>query len=95
MKQTSKNLALWLVLGLMFLLLFSVFTRQHNREPEIVFSEFWAAVEKGDVLEVTIQGQNVEGKFQNGESFTTYVPYDPDLVKTLQAKEVRITAKPG
>ncbi len=80
MNQTSKNLALWLVLGLMFLLLFSVFTRQRNSEPEIVFSEFWSAVEKGDILEVTIQGQNVQGRFQNGESFRTFVPNDPDLV---------------
>ncbi|MFQ5542703.1 MAG: ATP-dependent metallopeptidase FtsH/Yme1/Tma family protein, partial [Candidatus Binatia bacterium] len=61
MNQTSKNLALWLVLGLMFLLLFSVFTRQHGREPEVVFSDFWAAVDKGDISEVTIQGQNIHG----------------------------------
>lgn len=95
MNQTSKNLALWLVLGLMFLLLFSVFTRQRGGEPEIVFSEFWSAIEKGDILEVTIQGQNVQGKFQNGESFMTFVPYDPDLVKTLREKKVRITARPA
>ncbi|MFQ5916927.1 MAG: ATP-dependent zinc metalloprotease FtsH [Candidatus Binatia bacterium] len=95
MNQTSKNLALWLVLGLMFLLLFSVFTRQHGREPEVVFSDFWAAVDKGDISEVTIQGQNIHGKYQSGESFRTFAPSDPDLVKTLRAKKVRIAAKPA
>ncbi|MFQ5540305.1 MAG: ATP-dependent zinc metalloprotease FtsH, partial [Candidatus Binatia bacterium] len=95
MNQTSKNLALWLVLGLMFLLLFSVFTRQHGREPEVVFSDFWAAVDKGDISEVTIQGQNIHGKYQSGESFRTFAPNDPDLVKTLRAKKVRIAAKPA
>ena len=94
MNQTSKNLALWLVLGLMFLLLFNVFTRQHSREPDVVFSDFWASVEKGDVQEVTIQGKRIQGKYQSGESFKTFAPTDPELVKMLRDRKVRITAKP-
>ncbi len=94
MNQTSKNLALWLVLGLVFLLLFNVFTRQHSREPEVVFSDFWASVEKGDVQEVTIQGNSIQGKYQSGESFKTFTPGDPDLVKMLRERKVRIAAKP-
>jgi len=94
LNQTSKNLALWLVLGLMFLLLFNVFTRQHSKDPEVVFSDFWAAVEKGEIQEVTIQGQSIQGKYQNGERFKTFAPNDPDLVKTLRARKIRIAAKP-
>ena len=94
MNQVSKNLALWLVLGLIFLLLFNIFSRQHGREPEIVFSEFMGAVEKGDVQEVMIQGHNIQGKYQNGERFRTFAPNDPELVKTLREKRVKIAAKP-
>ena len=94
MNQATKNLALWLVLGLMFLLLFNVFTRQQSREPEIIFSDFWSAVERGDVQEVTIQGQHVHGKYQSGERFRTFSPSDPDMVKTLREKNIRIAAKP-
>ncbi len=94
MNPLSKNLALWLVLGLIFLLLFNIFSNQQRRDPEIVFSEFWGAVEKGDVLEVTIQGNNIRGEFQNGERFRTFTPNDPELVKTLREKRVKITAKP-
>ncbi len=94
MNQATKNLALWLVLGLMFLLLFNVFTRQQGREPEIIFSDFWSAVERGDVQEVTIQGQHVHGKYQSGERFRTFAPGDPDLVKTLRERNIRIAAKP-
>ncbi len=94
MNQATKNLALWLVLGLMFLLLFNVFTRQQGREPEIIFSDFWSAVERGDVQEVTIQGQHVHGKYQSGERFRTFSPSDPDMVKTLREKDIRIAAKP-
>jgi cell division protease FtsH len=94
LNQLSKNLALWLVLGLVFLLLFNVFSKQHGREPEVVFSEFLAAVEKGDVQEVTIQGNNIQGKYKNGERFRSFAPNDPELVKTLREKRVKIAAKP-
>ena len=78
----------------MFLLLFNVFTRQQSREPDVVFSDFWASVDKGDVQEVTIQGKRIEGKYQSGESFKTFTPTDPELVKMLRDRKVRITAKP-
>jgi cell division protease FtsH len=89
-----KNFALWLVLFLLVLLLFNVFSKQHGRDPEIVFSEFLGALERGEVQEVVIQGQNIQGKYQNGERFKTFAPNDPDLVKTLRDKKVKIAAKP-
>jgi len=92
--QVSRNVALWLVLGLMFLLLFNLFNKQQTKEPEVVFSDFVAAAEKGDVTEVTIQGQNIRGKYHNGERFKTFAPEDPELVKLLREKGVKIAAKP-
>jgi cell division protease FtsH len=92
--QFSRNVALWLVLGLMFLLLFNLFNKQQTKEPEIIFSDFMAAAEKGDVTEVTIQGSNIRGKYHNGERFKTFAPEDPDLVKILRDKGVKIAAKP-
>ncbi|MBI1814453.1 MAG: ATP-dependent metallopeptidase FtsH/Yme1/Tma family protein [Deltaproteobacteria bacterium] len=94
MNQISRNVALWLVLGLMFLLLFNLFNKQQAREPDIIFSEFVAALDKGDLTEVTIQGHNIKGKFHNGERFKTFAPEDPELIKLLRAKGVKITAKP-
>jgi cell division protease FtsH len=94
MNQFSRSIALWLVLGLMFLLLFNVFSRQQTREPEIVFSDFLSQVDKNQVAEVTIQGNSIHGKTASGEHFKTYAPRDPDLVKVLLQKGVRITAKP-
>jgi cell division protease FtsH len=94
MNQFSRSIALWLVLGLMFLLLFNVFSRQQTREPEIVFSDFLGQVEKNQVSEVVIQGNSIHGRTTSGEHFKTYAPRDPDLVKILLGKGVRITAKP-
>lgn len=93
--KISSNLALWLVLGLMFLLLFNLFNRQQPREPEVVFSDFFTAVEKGEVSEVVIQGQVIRGIFRNDEHFKTFTPIDdPDLMRTLREKGVRVSARP-
>jgi cell division protease FtsH len=94
MNQFSRSIALWLVLGLMFLLLFNIFSRQQSREPEIIFSDFLNQVEKNQVSEVTIQGSLIHGRTAGGERFKTYAPHDPDLVKTLRDKGVKIAAKP-
>jgi cell division protease FtsH len=95
MNQFSRSIALWLVLGLMFLLLFNIFSRQQPREPEIIFSDFLNQVEKGQVRTVTIQGNLIKGETTTNEHFKTYAPYDPDIVKTLRDKNVNIAAKPA
>jgi cell division protease FtsH len=78
----------------MFLLLFNLLNKQQSKPPEIPFSDFFAAVDKGEVEEVTIQGQNVRGKFHSGERFKTFAPEDPELVPLLRSKDVKIIAKP-
>ena len=78
----------------MFLLLFNLFNRQQQREPEKKFSEFVDLVEKGEVSEVVIQGQTIRGKLRNDERFKTFAPEDPDLMRLLREKKVEISARP-
>jgi len=73
--------------------LFSVLSKQYRREPDITFSEFMAAVERDDVQAVVIQGHNIQGTYKNGGQFKTFEPDDPDLVKSLRDKKVKIAAK--
>ena len=94
MSQSSKQIALWLVLLLVLLGVFSIFSKQSGRDPEIVFSEFLGSVERGEVQEVVIQGHNIHGKYKTGERFRTFAPDDPELVKSLRDKKVKIAAKP-
>ena len=94
MNQFSRNLALWLVLGLMFLLLFQIFNKQPGQEPEKNYSEFSEALDKGEVSEVLIQGNVIRGRFQSGERFSTYDPGDTQLISRLRDKGVKIQAKP-
>jgi cell division protease FtsH len=78
----------------MFLLLFNIFSRPQTREPEIIFSDFLNQVDRNQVSEVTIQGNEIHGLTSGGEHFKTYAPTDPDLVNTLRVKGVKIAARP-
>ena len=95
LSSSSKRIAFWTGLALLGLMIFSVFSKSYQSEPEIIFSEFMAAVERGEVREVLLQGQSIQGKYKNGEQFRTFAPDDPELMKSLRDKQVKIAAKPG
>lgn len=95
MKQSiHKNLALWLIIIATMIFLYNMFSHTKPASDEVVFSDFIEAVESGTVEEVTIQGDDIYGKFKDGKKFRTFAPNDPELVKTLRNKGVKISAKP-
>jgi cell division protease FtsH len=92
----GKNLALWIVIGLLLVALFNLFQTSSSRGPQstLAFSDFLNDVNRGQVADVTIQGNNISGHFTDSRAFTTYTPNDPNLVSRLTEKNVRITAAP-
>jgi len=94
LNQSSKRIAFGLVLALVLLAIFSLFTKEYRSEPEIAFSDFLGSVERGDIEAVVIQGHYVHGSYKNGAGFKTFAPDDPELVKSLRRTNVKIAAKP-
>ncbi|HJV58764.1 MAG TPA: ATP-dependent zinc metalloprotease FtsH [Methylomirabilota bacterium] len=94
MNPFYKNLALWMVIGLIVILLFQLFQQNQAPRGEIVFSDFLKKVESGEVREVTLKGNNVSGRMSDGSSFRTFTADYPDLVKSLKDKGVKIDVKP-
>jgi len=90
----QKNIALWLVISLVFVFLFHIFNQPKQVKESIVYSDFADRIEKGQIAEVTIQGGKVTGKLIDGRDFRTYAPDDTELVSLLKKKKVRISAKP-
>jgi cell division protease FtsH len=88
-----KNLALWLVISLMLIMLFQVFRQPERVSAPVSYSEFLTMVEAGRVVQVTIQGENISGVSSQG-TFSTYSPKDPELIPLLRSRDVKITAKP-
>jgi cell division protease FtsH len=94
MNPFYKNLALWMVIGLIVILLFQLFQQNQSPRGEIVFSDFLKKVESGEVREVTLKGNNVSGRLSDGSSFRTFTADYPDLVKSLKDRGVKIDVKP-
>ena len=92
MNQMSRNLALWLVLGLMVVLLFNMFQGQRSPDQELSYSEFVAALDTGMVDEVTVQGNTITGT-RSGARFRTYGPQE-DAIERFLDKEIPFEVKP-
>jgi len=89
-----KNLALWIVITLMMIMLYNLFNQQHLAETSISYTEFLTMVEKERVSSVVIQGHELYVTDSNRNRFKVYAPQDSDLIKILRNKGVTITAKP-
>ncbi|MEE9556876.1 MAG: ATP-dependent metallopeptidase FtsH/Yme1/Tma family protein, partial [Candidatus Adiutricales bacterium] len=89
-----KNLALWLVISIMMVLLFNMFNTRPPTTNEIAYSEFINSIDSGEVSSVVISGSQISGDRIDGQKFTLYAPNDPELIKNLRAKNVKISASP-
>ena len=58
----SRNLALWVVIGLLVFALFNLFqgsSTQRGPQTTLAFSDFLVSVESGEVRDITIKGNIV------------------------------------
>jgi cell division protease FtsH len=100
----SKNLALWLLVGLLALALFQMMSRQRNPTQEFSYTEFSRQLDQGNIARVEIfDGKRLEGDFKNGvtkdnrtaKSFQVLLPVanSEEFIKRLDDAGVPITAK--
>lgn len=94
MNPFYKNLALWLVITLMMVMLYNLFSQQQMADTSISYTAFLDMVDSGRVAEVVIQGQELYVTDINRNRFKIYSPLDNDLINTLRAKKITISAKP-
>jgi cell division protease FtsH len=95
MNTNLRNFALWVIIVLLLLALFTLFQSPSQRQSaqDISFSQLLTEVDQGRVRDVLIQGQEIHGNFTDGRPFNTYAPNDPSLVQRLYGKGVQITAR--
>ena len=95
MNANLRNFALWVIIVLLLLALFTLFQNpsQRTQSQEISFSQLLNEVEQGRVRDVLIQGPEIHGNFTDGRGFQTYAPHDPSLIQRLYGKGVSITAR--
>ncbi len=96
MNANLRNFALWVIIVLLLLALFTLFQNPGQRaaSQDISLSQLLTEVDQNRVRDVVIQGPDINGTFTNGSTFHTYAPNDPTLIKRLYDGKVSITAKP-
>jgi cell division protease FtsH len=95
MNANLRNFALWVIIVLLLLALFTVFQNpgQRSQSTEISYSSFLNDVDQGRVRDVVIQGPEIHGTYTDGRGFNTYAPNDPNLVQRLNSKAVNMSAR--
>lgn len=98
MNPNFRNFALWAIIALLLIALFSMFQTSPSQTSsrEIPYSQFLREVDAGRVRDVTVTGNRVLGTYvENGTAFQTYSPVvDGSLLQKLQDKNVMIVARP-
>ena len=94
MNPFYKNIALWLVITLMMIMLYNLFNQQQVPEGKISYTDFLAMVDEERIEGVVIQGQELFVTDINRNRFKVFAPQDSDLIKILRQKGVAINAKP-
>ena len=92
--KSMKNLIFWISAGMLIILLWSLLQSPAMAKKDVTFSQFMTEAEQGKVEEVTIQENQLRGKFTDGQTFKTVLPagYN-DLIKILRDNKVNIVVK--
>lgn len=92
--KSYRSILFWIALGVILIVFWSFFQTAGTVKKEPPFSEFLIEVENDQVEEVTIAGDQINGKYIDGTMFKTTAPanYD-DLVNILREHKVSITVK--
>ncbi|MBI5411084.1 MAG: ATP-dependent metallopeptidase FtsH/Yme1/Tma family protein [Nitrospirae bacterium] len=96
MNSRVKNLLFWVVVGLFMILLFNLFSvPTHAPEEEVIFSDFMAQLDKGEITKVIIKANHISAILKDGARIRTYSAEYPEFVKVLRERNVQIEAKPA
>jgi len=88
-----KHITRIVILTIIGTLVFNFFNRSaphYDQNYAVSYSDFITDIRNNAISEVVIDGNNVEGRRQNGERFTTYNPNDSRMIDELLEYGVKI-----
>ena len=89
-----KNLAVWLVIGLVLMTVFNQFNNRQVPNGSVEYSQFIEEVKQGRISKVVMEGRTLKATTSEGKRITSYAPPDLWLVSDLLKNGVKIEAKP-
>ncbi len=94
MNNLFKNLAIWLVIGIVLMTVFNQFNTRQVAQQSVEYSQFLDEVKAGKISKVVIQGRQLEATTNEGKRITSYAPPDLWMVSDLLRYDVKVVAKP-
>ncbi|GGL72375.1 ATP-dependent zinc metalloprotease FtsH [Wenxinia marina] len=91
----ARNIAFWVVLFLLILALFNLFSggQSSMASNSRSYSDFVAAVESGNVAQVTLDGEEVRYRGTDGRDYVTIKPEDAQITDLLIAENIPVQAR--
>ncbi len=94
MNNMFKNMAIWLVIGIVLMTVFNQFNHRQAGAATLDYSEFLDEVQRGQITKVIIQGRTLEATTVDNKRLTVHAPADLWLISDLRKYNVRIASKP-
>lgn len=91
-----RNIAFWVVLFLLILALFNLFSGGQSTmsSRSISYSDFVQAVEENEVSSATVDGEKVMFRGNDGNDYVTIVPQGTEVTERLIENDVTVSARP-
>jgi cell division protease FtsH len=91
----ARNIAFWVVLFLLILALFNLFSGSQTTMSSrtISYSDFVTRVDSGQVASVVIDGERVLVRSKDGNQYSAIIPQGTDITNQLVAKGVEVRAE--
>ena len=89
-----KNMAVWLVIGLVLMTVFNQFNTRQTPQASMEYSQFMEEVTHGNITKVVIEGRMLKAQTSDGRKITSYAPPDLWMVSDLLKYGVKVEAKP-
>ena len=92
MDPKQRQFSIWyMFIALWVLMLIQMFLPSFFNPTEIPYSEFKEAVGAGNVTEISVSTHVIHGKMKDDKNFNTIRIEDPDLVRDLAQRQVKVT----
>ena len=79
MNNLFKNLAIWMVIGVVLMTVFNQFNTRQSMPSTMEYSEFMSEARAGRIDKVSIDGRVVKAVTQDGRHLTVYTPGAQDI----------------
>jgi len=91
----ARNIAFWVVLFLLVLALFNLFSGSGNtlQSREITFSDFVGSVQDGEVSQVVLDGEQIRFRGSDGQDYVTIKPEDAEITQMLIDNSIPVKAE--